>query len=212
VAGNPSNNFVDHAVGNQCSMGVSVLPGASCKIFVSYNTKDLTTTPDFDGDFVVNSAELVFRNQLNEEVVIIFEMTNFDPILTPHPAALPLFASGLVGLLLLGWRRRRKPQAITTALVLLTSTALALLAAGSASPARAGTVEMSITDITAGATSGVIVGTPTAFGSTWTSMGPWEPGTPPAHWVLASILEVRWRSTSFHSSVPSTPPIRYTLC
>jgi hypothetical protein len=43
---------------------------------------------------------------------------------------------------------------------------LALLAAGSASPARAGTVEMSITDITAGATSGVIVGTPTVFGST----------------------------------------------
>ena len=52
------------------------------------------------------------------------------------------------------------------ALVLLTATALALLAAGSASPARAGTVEMSITDITAGATSGVIVGTPTVYGST----------------------------------------------
>ena len=52
------------------------------------------------------------------------------------------------------------------ALVLLTATVLALLAAGSASPARAGTVEMSITDITAGATSGVIVGTPTVFGST----------------------------------------------
>jgi hypothetical protein len=30
---------------------------------------------------------------------------------TPLPAALPLFASGLGGLVLLGWRRKRKAQA-----------------------------------------------------------------------------------------------------
>jgi len=70
------------------------------------------------------------------------------------------------------WRPTFRKSARSTlatalgALVLLTATALALLAAGSASPARAGTVEMSITDITAGATSGVIVGTPTVYGST----------------------------------------------
>jgi uncharacterized membrane protein len=35
-----------------------------------------------------------------------------DPVLqTPLPAALPLFASGLVGLGLLGWRRKRKVAA-----------------------------------------------------------------------------------------------------
>jgi hypothetical protein len=34
-----------------------------------------------------------------------------DPIVTPLPAALPLFASGLIGLGLLGWRRKRKAQA-----------------------------------------------------------------------------------------------------
>jgi hypothetical protein len=31
---------------------------------------------------------------------------------TPLPAALPLFASGLGGLGLLGWRRKRKAQAV----------------------------------------------------------------------------------------------------
>ena len=32
---------------------------------------------------------------------------------TPLPAALPLFAGGLGGLGLLGWRRKRKAQAVT---------------------------------------------------------------------------------------------------
>jgi hypothetical protein len=36
---------------------------------------------------------------------------SIDPILTPLPAALPLFATGLIGLGLLGWRRKRKAQA-----------------------------------------------------------------------------------------------------
>jgi hypothetical protein len=34
-----------------------------------------------------------------------------DPAATPAPAALPLFAAGLGGLSLLGWRRKRKAQA-----------------------------------------------------------------------------------------------------
>jgi hypothetical protein len=34
-----------------------------------------------------------------------------DPATTPLPAALPLFASGLGALGLLGWRRKRKAQA-----------------------------------------------------------------------------------------------------
>jgi hypothetical protein len=107
VAGNPSNNIVFQSVFNQCAMGGGVKPGASCKVFVFYNTKDLTTTPDFDGDFLVNSAEVVIRSGLhNTEVNISYQMTIFDP--TPLPGALPLFASGLVGLVLLGWRRKKK--------------------------------------------------------------------------------------------------------
>jgi hypothetical protein len=34
------------------------------------------------------------------------------PAITPTPAALPLFATGLAGLGLLGWRRKRKAQAV----------------------------------------------------------------------------------------------------
>ena len=34
------------------------------------------------------------------------------PAITPTPAALPLFATGLGGLGLLGWRRKRKAQAV----------------------------------------------------------------------------------------------------
>jgi hypothetical protein len=35
-----------------------------------------------------------------------------DPVATPLPAALPLFATGLGALGLLGWRRKRKAQAV----------------------------------------------------------------------------------------------------
>jgi hypothetical protein len=38
--------------------------------------------------------------------------TNLSVTQTPLPAALPLFASGLGGLGLLGWRRKRKAQAV----------------------------------------------------------------------------------------------------
>ena len=85
--------------------------GKSCKALVSYLTTDLTTTPDFDGDFAVNSDELVIRDTFNGVVRISYEITSFDPILTPLPAALPLFASGLGVLGLLGWRRKRKAAA-----------------------------------------------------------------------------------------------------
>ena len=36
----------------------------------------------------------------------------FASVTTPLPATLPLFAGGLVGLGLLGWRRKRKAQAV----------------------------------------------------------------------------------------------------
>jgi hypothetical protein len=41
-------------------------------------------------------------------------VTEFDgtPVNTPLPAALPLFATGLGGLGLLGWRRKRKVQPV----------------------------------------------------------------------------------------------------
>jgi hypothetical protein len=41
------------------------------------------------------------------------DATLTDEPATPLPAALPLFATGLGGLGLLGWRRKRKAQAVT---------------------------------------------------------------------------------------------------
>ena len=48
-----------------------------------------------------------YFNDLQEEVAISIQ----SPSATPLPAALPLFASGLGALGLLGWRRKRKAQA-----------------------------------------------------------------------------------------------------
>jgi hypothetical protein len=39
------------------------------------------------------------------------EAPTFTPVVTPLPGALPLFATGLVGLGLLGWRRKKKTAA-----------------------------------------------------------------------------------------------------
>jgi hypothetical protein len=40
-------------------------------------------------------------------------VTGFETgAVVPIPTALPLFATGLVGLVLLGWRRKRKAQAV----------------------------------------------------------------------------------------------------
>jgi hypothetical protein len=107
VAGNPSDNFVDHSI---FGCFASVPGGGSCGFSVEYRTKDLTTTPDFDGDFAVFSAQVSIASTIgpNNPLVISYQMTIFDPIQTPLPTALPLFASGLVGLVLLGWRRKQK--------------------------------------------------------------------------------------------------------
>ena len=47
-----------------------------------------------------------------ETVSLYYEYQGTNVTNTPLPAALPLFATGLAGLGLLGWRRKRKAQAI----------------------------------------------------------------------------------------------------
>jgi hypothetical protein len=82
-------------------------PGASVALYFEFSTSD-TTAPDGDYGlwqalFTVgaNDAEGVFQTNIMSANI---EVT--DP--TPLPAALPLFASGLGALGLLGWRRKRK--------------------------------------------------------------------------------------------------------
>jgi hypothetical protein len=108
MAGNPSDNFINFHPDNFCVAGVN--PGDHCFFLFEFFTTDLTmTAPDFDGSFAVNSTALGIRDEnINGgRITISFETTVFDPVQTPLPAALSLFASGLIGLLLLGWRRKK---------------------------------------------------------------------------------------------------------
>jgi hypothetical protein len=63
--------------------------------------------PGYDSEFFVQStgSETVYTPGANE----------YDVIATPLPAALPLFATGLGALGLLGWRRKRKNSAALAA-------------------------------------------------------------------------------------------------
>jgi hypothetical protein len=83
---------------------------------------DLGTIKLLESDGVTLSDVITFKNLATPSVVttvgagplavggseIVFQS---DPI-TPLPGALPLFATGIVGLGLLGWRRKRKAQAV----------------------------------------------------------------------------------------------------
>ena len=57
----------------------------------------------------LNRSEFVIGDNLETaNVSMFYQMTIVDPNPTPLPAALPLFATGLGALGLLGWRRKRK--------------------------------------------------------------------------------------------------------
>jgi hypothetical protein len=90
-----------------------------------YASKDGTGTPLFSltgsslliqtyGHDFVNFQTLdgFFNSVVLSSTDYSFEFTNLSasdpPTVTPLPAALPLFATGLLGLVLLGWRRKKK--------------------------------------------------------------------------------------------------------
>jgi hypothetical protein len=56
--------------------------------------------------------EETFGNSFNANVVPNIDNTTISLVPTPLPAAFPLFATGIGGLGLLGWRRKRKARAI----------------------------------------------------------------------------------------------------
>jgi hypothetical protein len=71
-------------------------------VFASFNTP-------------VNGLSLVFSteiNSINVQGTPLLRVDLPDNLTTPLPAALPLFATGLGALGLLGWRRKRKAAAI----------------------------------------------------------------------------------------------------
>ena len=56
----------------------------------------------------LNIIQLSFNEMIGGGDGFAFDYAAISPIITPLPTTLPLFASGLVGLGLLGWRRKRK--------------------------------------------------------------------------------------------------------
>jgi len=84
-----------------------------------YSTRYTATSPIFGSIPVgvfVGFEDLPFKDSNFNYDDLTFVFTNVVVAETPVPAALPLFASGLGALGLLGWRRKRRTQA-TQALV-----------------------------------------------------------------------------------------------
>jgi hypothetical protein len=109
---------------------VEALPGLSSATLVD---KGQLTSGDNAGSDATNVYALHFgpmKNGKSNDIVLVFSgnttltdvtvqglrnFRSFDPPIpttTPLPAALPLFAGGLGALGLLGWRRKRKAQAV----------------------------------------------------------------------------------------------------
>jgi hypothetical protein len=64
-----------------------------------------------------NYLQIILNNATDWNITntIQFDLSSHNQLITPIPAALPLFASGLGGLGLLGWRRKRKAAAARAA-------------------------------------------------------------------------------------------------
>jgi hypothetical protein len=87
----------------------------------SQSFTDLASADAFFSHHVLNfklgsgptDIELLFDAMMSggEGFSFDYSIRGIDPVATPLPTSLPLFATGLVGLGLLGWRRKRKAVA-----------------------------------------------------------------------------------------------------
>jgi PEP-CTERM motif len=67
---------------------------------------------DLEGPFIPSDLILGFQFDSSGDIGVVDIASNNGPLLgTPVPATLPLFATGLGAMGLLGWRRKRKAQA-----------------------------------------------------------------------------------------------------
>jgi hypothetical protein len=75
---------------------------ASAQAFFSNNPINLTLLAG------LNIIQLSFDEKISGGDGFAFDYAAVSPIVTPLPNALPLFATGLAGLGLFGWRRKKK--------------------------------------------------------------------------------------------------------
>jgi hypothetical protein len=75
---------------------------ASAQAFFSDNLINLTLLAG------LNIIQLSFSEKISGGDGFAFDYAAISPIITPLPTTLPLFATGLAGLGLLGWRRKKK--------------------------------------------------------------------------------------------------------
>jgi len=89
--------------------GVAVLTTTSLRVGTN------SITADYSGGIIGGGDEpgFLFNASTSSpiDVVVVEGITSTPPAATPLPAGLPLFATGLGALGLLGWRRRRKAGA-----------------------------------------------------------------------------------------------------
>ena len=118
----PTNDDADDVVtnvtideNNTCS-GESVAPGKTCTFSFRIRTSDTSGTNDGDVGTWAITAQIqatwfdITINNFRTDTFNFNDTVNVtDPV--PLPAALPLFATGLGALALLGWRSKRKAQA-----------------------------------------------------------------------------------------------------
>jgi hypothetical protein len=71
--------------------------------------------PNFAGDQILFGVEALASLSGGQTIAVTFDNIDITVSQTPLPAALPLFASGLGALGLLGWRRKRKASAAIAA-------------------------------------------------------------------------------------------------